>query len=276
MKDEQLFKVYRAGSSANRLFSESEVRQFLEAAGLPEDSPEHEIVLAGATLHIDGADMQFVLSDPETLPATIDKTDLTESLHPDKREPSMTDREKARVIDTLLRCSRRFGLRLVYFAGEAETQRHASLLAEFLEIKDEAVAKQLFRDVYSYALDLRPHTGIPPSFRELFEGFYGQSGDGQFAFIGADSDTVAHHAQEFVNAIVFASQVLPVSHQQELLWRLRDFLRNKPGINRALLEAVLSAVDSPVMTEISQWSILKRWIWNRWFAPPKQPPQLQY
>jgi len=58
---ERLYEVIRGGVRSPRLATEAEVRDFLEASGLPKDTPGHEAVLAGATLHIDGADMRFNL-----------------------------------------------------------------------------------------------------------------------------------------------------------------------------------------------------------------------
>lgn len=63
-QQEPLYEVIRGGERATRLVTEAEVRDFLDACGLPEDTPGHEAVLAGATLHIDGADMRFNLIEP--------------------------------------------------------------------------------------------------------------------------------------------------------------------------------------------------------------------
>lgn len=64
--EEPLYEVIRGGKRAPRLVTEAQVRDFLDASGLPEDTPGHEAVLAGATLHIDGADMRFNLIEPSS------------------------------------------------------------------------------------------------------------------------------------------------------------------------------------------------------------------
>ncbi|MDI3258420.1 MAG: hypothetical protein QJR02_01855 [Sinobacteraceae bacterium] len=60
-----------------------------------------------------------------------------------------------------------------------------------------------------------------------------------------------------------------------LLWRLSDFMRDKPGIDQRLLEELKSAGHATFRSDITTWNIFKRWVWNRWYAPPKQPPQLE-
>lgn len=61
---EALYEVFRGDERSPLPVTEAEVRDFLDACGLPEDSPAHELVLAGGTLHIDGADMRFRPIEP--------------------------------------------------------------------------------------------------------------------------------------------------------------------------------------------------------------------